>query len=97
MKNFNIDMALKSENLNSNSILRLHKQNMMSKYMEVKYNEPRLTQKQISNQLGYSYSTYKRYRDDISMDNPYKRNKNRKKNTSKTQYQTHTTNESTTK
>ena len=89
-------MAVKSEKLNSNSILRLYKQNMMLKCMEIKSNEPRLT-KQISNQLRYSNSTIKRYRDEINMDSPYNRNKYRKKNnkpnTSTTQ--SHTRNENT--
>ena len=87
-------MALKSENLNSNSILRLHKENMMVKFMEVKCNEPRITQKQFSNRLGYSDSTIKRYRDDISMDNLYKRSKNRKKKLRKHNPK-HTKNENT--
>ena len=80
MSNFTIDMAFKSKNLNSNSILRLYKQNMMLKFMEIKSNEPKLTQKQICNQLGKSDSTIKRYRDDIQMGSPYIRKKNRKKN-----------------
>ena len=74
-------MAVKSKKLNSNSILRLYKQNKMLKIMEIKSNEPKLTQKQICNQSSYSDSTIKRYRDDISMDSPYERNKYRKKNT----------------
>ena len=81
MNNFTIDKAAKTENLNSNSILRLYKQNMMLKFMERKSNEPKLTQKQICNQLGYSDSTIKRYRDDISMDSPNKRNNYKKKTT----------------
>jgi len=97
MNNFTIDMAVKSENLNSNSILRLYKQNMMLKFMEIKSNEPRLTQKQICKQLGKSDSTIKRFRDDISMDSPYKRNKyrtkNNKSNTTITQPQSQTRNE----
>ena len=93
MNSFTVDMAVKSENLNSNSLIRLNEQNMMLDFMEIKSNEPRLTQKQNCNQLGYSDGTNNRYRDDISMDSPYKRNKNRKKNTSKLQFQTHTTNE----
>ena len=36
MNNFTNDMAVESENLNSNSILRLYKQNMMLKFMEIK-------------------------------------------------------------
>ena len=62
----------------------------MLKVMEIKSNEPRLTQKQICNQLGYSESSIKRFRDDIQMDSPYKRNKYGKK----TQSQAQTTNES---
>ena len=64
MKNFTIDMAAKSETLNSNSIVRLNKQNMMLNFMEIKSNEPKLTHKQICNQLEFSKSTNKRYRDD---------------------------------
>ena len=44
-------MGAKSENLNSNSILRLYKQNMVLKFMEIKSNETKRTQKEISNQL----------------------------------------------
>ena len=77
---FTIDMAADSENLNSNSILRLYKHKMMWKFMEIKSEEPKLTQKQNSNQLGFSDSTIKRYRDDIRMYRQYKRNKYRKKN-----------------
>ena len=36
--------------------------------MEIKSNEPNLTQKQISKQLGCSDSTFKRYRHDTQMD-----------------------------
>ena len=57
MNNSTFDMAAKSENLYSNSILRLYKQNMMLKFMEIKSNETKLTQKEISNQLGFSDST----------------------------------------
>ena len=44
---------------------------MMLKSMEIKCNESKLTQKQISNQIGFSDSTIKRYRDDINMNSPY--------------------------
>ena len=90
-------MPAKSEFSNSNSILRLYKQNMMLNFMEKKSNEPKLIQKQICNQLGFSDSTIRRYRDGIQMDSPYSRNKYRKENnnpiTSTTQ--TQTTNEIT--
>ena len=71
MNNFSIDMAAESEILNSNSILRLYKQKMMVKFMEIKLNDSELTQNEISKQLGYSDSNIKRYRDDINMDSPY--------------------------
>ena len=97
MNNFTIDMAVKSENLNSNSLVRLYKQNMMLKFLEIKSIETKLTQKLCSNQLGYSNSTTKRYRDDIQMDSTYKRNKYRKKNnkSNTTLTESHTTNENT--
>ena len=55
------------------------------------------TQKQISKQLGFSDSTFKRFRDDIQMDSRYNKNKHRKKkknsNTSISRIQTQTTSE----
>ena len=39
--------------------------------MEIKSNERRLTQKQISKQLGLSDSAFLRYGEDIQVDNPY--------------------------
>ena len=47
--------------------------------MEIKSNEPKLTQKYICNQFGFSDKTIKRYRDDINMDCLYKRDKYRTK------------------
>ena len=40
MNKSTIDIAAKLENLNSNSILRLYKQNMMLKFIEKESNEP---------------------------------------------------------
>ena len=53
-------MAAQSENLNSNSILRLYKQNMMLTFKEIISNVSRSTQKQICTWLGFSDSTIKR-------------------------------------
>ena len=63
---------------------------MMLKFMEIKSIEPKLTQKKISKQLGFSDSTIKQYRDDISMDSPYNRN-NYKKRTTKRKTNTNNT------
>ena len=47
--------------------------------MEEKYNNPKLTQKQICNRLQFSDRTTRRYRDDIKLDSPYRINNNKKK------------------
>ena len=97
MNNFTIDMAVQSKFLKSNSILRLSKQTKMLNFLKLKLNDPRLSQKQFCNQLGFSDSTIKHYRDDISMDSPYKikkhSEKNNKPNTTLTETQTHQSNE----
>ena len=49
--------------------------------MATKSYEPKLTQKQISKQLGFSVSTIERFRDDIQMDSLFNRNKNKKERT----------------
>ena len=62
---FSIDSALKLQNLESDSLLRLAKQNLLLKIGETKFNDPRLTQKQATKQMGFSCGTLKRYRIDI--------------------------------
>ena len=76
---FTIDQLSKSETIDPNSINRLYKINKMLDFMEIRSNNPRMTQKQICNQLGTSDSTIKRYRNDINMDSPYNRNNYKKK------------------
>ena len=75
---FTIDQLSKSELIDPNSINRFYKINKMLDFMEIRSNNPRMTQKQICNQLGTSDSTIKRYRNDINMDSPYRINKNNK-------------------
>ena len=50
----------------------------MCRFMEMKSNNPKLTQKQIAKGLGYSDSTLKRYRNDINMQSPYRYNTSKK-------------------
>ena len=45
----------------------------MCRFLEIKSNEPRITQTQNCNQSRYSDGTIKRYRDDIQMNSPYER------------------------
>ena len=81
---FTIDQLSKSESLDPNSKKRLYKINKMLDFMEIRSNNPRMTQKQICGQLGTSDSTIKRYRNDINMDSPYNRNNYKKKKIKKT-------------
>ena len=85
MKNrFTIDQLSESESIDPNSINRLYEINKMLDFMEIRSINPRMTQKQICNQLGTSDSTIKRYRNDINMDSPYNRNNYKKKKIKKT-------------
>ena len=77
--NFTIDQLTKSQTIDPNSINRLYKINRMLNFMEIKSNNPRMTQNQTCKQLGTSDSAIKRYRDHIQMDSPYNRNNYKKK------------------
>ena len=58
--NFTIDQLAESETLDPNFLNRIYKLNLMCKCMKVKINEPSLTQKRISNQIGFSDSVFKK-------------------------------------
>ena len=79
-KRFSYDNMIKSKSIEPNDLIRTYKLDRCCDFMEVKFNNPKLTQKQICKQLGFSDSTIKRYRDDIKMDSPYRKNTNKKKN-----------------
>ena len=55
----------------------------MADLMKVKYENPRLRQSEIANQLGISASTLQRYRNDINMLSPYRISPNNVKKRSK--------------
>ena len=80
---FTTDQLSKSESIDPNSVNRLYKINKMLDFIEIRSNNPRMTQKQICNQLGTSDSTIKRYRNDINMDSPYNRNNYKRKKSKK--------------
>ena len=48
----------------------------MADFMKVKYENPKLKQSQISDQLGISGGTLRRYKNDINMLSPYRINPN---------------------
>ena len=70
---------LKSRSIEPTDIIRTFKLDRCCDFMEEKYNNPKLTQKQICNQLGVTDRTIRRYRDDIKMDSPYRSSNNKKK------------------
>ena len=69
---FSLEQISKTGELNANLILRQYKLDLMARFMEKKSNNPKLTQKEIAKELGYSSSTLQRYRNDISMNSPYR-------------------------
>ena len=78
-KRFSYDNMIKSRSIEPSDIIRTFKLDRCCDFMEEKYNNPRLTQKEICNQLGVTDRTIRRYRDDIKMDSPYRSNNNKKK------------------
>ena len=78
-KRFSYDNMIKSRSIEPSDIIRTFKLDRCCDFLEEKYNNPRLTQKEICNQLGFTERTIRRYRDDIKMDSPYRINNNEKK------------------
>ena len=48
----------------------------MADFMRVKYDNPKMKQSQIANQLDYSASTLQSYKNDVNMVSPYRINPN---------------------
>ena len=78
-KRFSYDNMLKSRSIEPSDIIRTFKLDRCCDFMEEKYNNPKLTQKEICNQLGVTDRTIRRYKDDIKMNSPYRINNNKKK------------------
>ena len=70
--NFSLQQIQKTSNLDANLISRQYKLNLMADFMRVKYENPKMKQSEIANQLGMSSSTLQRYRNDINMLSPYR-------------------------
>ena len=65
MKNsFSLQQRSKTGNLDPNLISQ-YTLNLMAKFMQIKFENPKLKQSEIADQLNYSSSTLKRYRNDI--------------------------------
>ena len=78
-KRFSYDNMIKSRSIEPSDLIRTFKLDRCCDFMEEKYNNPKITQKEICNQLGVTDRTIRRYRDDIKMDSPYRINNNKKK------------------
>ena len=74
--NFSLQQIQKTSNLDANFLSRQCKLNLMADFMRVKYENPKMRQSEIANQLGMSSSTLQRYRNDINMLSPYRINSN---------------------
>ena len=73
---FSLQQIQKTSNLDANLISRQYKLNLMADFMRTKYENPKMKQSEIANQLGLSSSTLQRYRNDINMLLPYRINPN---------------------
>ena len=80
---FSLQQIQKTSNLDANLISRQYKLNFMADFMKLKYENPRMKQSEIANQLGMSSSTLQRYRNDINMLSPYRISPNNTKNDQK--------------
>ena len=78
-KRFSYDNMIKSRSIEPSDIIRTFKLDRCCDFMEEKYNHPKLTQKQICDQLGVTDRTIRRFRNDINMDSPYRINNHKKK------------------
>ena len=66
----------KTANMNPNLLTRHYKLKLMNDFLNIKYQNPKMKQSEIANQLDISSSTLKRYRNDINMLSPYRINQN---------------------
>ena len=73
----------KNYTMDPNMLTKYYKLKLMNDFMNIKYQNPRMTQSEISTQLNMSSSTIKRYRNDINMLSPYRNNPNNVKKRSK--------------
>ena len=69
---FSLQQVFKTLNVDANSTSRQYKVNLRADFMRIKYENPKLKQSEIADQLGYSSSTLQRYRNDINMLPPYR-------------------------
>ena len=62
----------KNSTMDPDMLTKYYKLKLMNDFMNIKYQNPKMTQSEISSQLNMSPSTIKRYRNDINMLSPYR-------------------------
>ena len=73
----------KTANIDPNLLTRHFKLKLINDFMYIKYQNPKMKQSEIANNLNMSPSTLQRYRNDINMLSPYRINPNNTKKRSK--------------
>ena len=66
----------KFANMDPNILIKHYKLKHMNDFMNLKYQNPKMKQSEIANQLGMSASSVQRCRKDINMQSPYRNNPN---------------------
>ena len=80
-----LNEIIKNSTMDPNMLTKYYKLKLMNDFMNIKCQNPKMTQSEISSQLNMSPSTIQRYRNDINMLSPYRINpKNVKKQQKKT-------------
>ena len=69
----------KTANMDPNLLTRHYKLKLMNDFLNIKYQNPKMKQSEIANQLNMSTSTIQRQRNDINMLSPYRVNPNNNK------------------
>ena len=69
---FSLQQIQETSNLDANLVSRQYKLNLMADFMRLKYENPKMKQSEIANQLNLSSSTIQSYRNDINMLSPYR-------------------------
>ena len=80
---FSLQQIQQTSNLDANLISRQYKLNLMTDFMRVKYDNPKMKQSEIANQISKSSSTLQRYGNDINVLSPYRIHPNNTKKRSK--------------
>ena len=62
----------KTANMDPNLLTRHYKLKLMNDFMNIKYQNPKMKQSEIANQLNMSTSNIQRQRNDINMLSPYR-------------------------